>query len=97
MADILKRAEIVRTLVMCGVNKKGYFMNPGRKACEEEFSRHSHAILAMSPLAAGSLKPEEAFEYIASLGTVKHIVVGLSSKEHADETFRIARKYFTKA
>jgi hypothetical protein len=96
MADILKRAEIGRTLVMCAVNKKGYFMNPNKQASEEEFSKHSHSILAMSTLAAGSLKPEEAYEYIASLGTVKHIVVGLSSKEHADETFRIARKYFAK-
>ncbi len=94
MAKLLEEAGIERTLVMCAVNKKGYFMNPSKDSSVKEFSRHSHEILAMSTLAAGSLKPEEAFEYIASLKTVKHVVVGISSKEHADETFRIARKYF---
>ena len=96
MANILEQANIKQALVMCAVNKKGYFMNPTKSACEEAFGRHFHTILAMSTLAAGSIKPDEAYEYIASLGTVRHIVVGVSSKEHANETFRIARKYFAK-
>lgn len=97
MADMLEQAEIKKALVMCSVNKKGYFMNPSKTACEKAFGIHDHTIVAMSTLAAGSLAPEEAYEYIASLGTVKHIVVGVSSQAHANETFRIARKYFSKA
>lgn len=96
MAEILDQAGLNNALVMCAVNKKGYFMNPSRTACEQAFKKHSHTIIAMSTLAAGSIKPKEAYEYIASLGTVKHIVVGVSSKEHANETFCTARKYFSK-
>ena len=45
----------------------------------------------MSTLAAGYLKPEEAYEYLFSLPNIKSVVVGVSTREHAEETFGIIR------
>jgi hypothetical protein len=86
---LLEKAGIENALVMASVNKKGFLMNPSRQACEEAMKTYDHTVLAMATLASGSIKPQEAYEYIGSLGTVKHVVVGLSSKGHAEETFRI--------
>lgn len=80
------------SLVMTSVNKKGFLMNPSRDQVVEDISKSSHTVLAMATLASGRLLPEEAYSYIADTA-VKHVVVGLSSKQHADETFSIIQKY----
>jgi hypothetical protein len=48
--------------------------------------------LAISVLAAGYLKPEEAIDYIAGLPNIKGIAVGVSKEKHAYETFRLLRE-----
>ncbi len=93
--EILSKAGIEEALIMSSFNKKGYFMNPSREACEIALQKHNHTLLAMSTLAAGSLHPEEAYEYLFSFKKIRNVVVGLSSREHADETFRILHKYIT--
>ncbi|MCS7462976.1 hypothetical protein N0M98_22885 [Paenibacillus doosanensis] len=92
-SQFLNDAGISQSLVMTAVNKKGFLMNPGREAVEAEIKKGSHTVLAMATLASGSISPEEAYDYVFSLGHIKHVVVGLSSKHHADETFRILRRY----
>jgi hypothetical protein len=89
---ILDKADINQSLIMTAVNKKGFFMNPGKSAYEEVLKNTNHSILAMATLASGALKPTEAYEYLSQIG-IKHVVVGLSSKEHADETFSVINKY----
>jgi hypothetical protein len=89
--QLLEKAGIGNALIMAPVNKKGFLMNPSRELCEAAMKKYSHTILAMATLASGSIMPQEAYEYIGSLGTVKNVVVGLSSKGHAEETFRILR------
>ncbi len=91
--NMLKKAGINNALVMTSVNKKGFLMNPGRESCEKTILENSNIVLAMGTLASGSIKPDEAYEYLASLKTIQHVVVGLSSKEHAEETFRAIRKH----
>ncbi len=41
----------------------------------------------MSSLASGYLKPKEAYEYLYSLPKIDSVVVGVSNKNHATETF----------
>ena len=89
---LLEKAGVENALIMAAVNKKGFLMNPSRHACEEAMGKYDHTVLAMATLASGSIKPREAYEYIGALGTVKHVVVGLSSKGHAEETFKILRE-----
>jgi len=91
----LSKTNISEALVMTSVNKKGFIMNPSRIEVEKAIEDNNHTILAMGTLASGSLRPEEAYEYLFSIKKIKHVVVGLSSKKHADETFSILRKYLS--
>lgn len=91
----LNKADINEALVMTSVNKKGFIMNPSRAEVEKAIVDNNHTILAMGTLASGSIHPEEAYEYLFSIKKIKHVVVGLSSKKHADETFGILRKYLS--
>ena len=94
--QILEKAGISSALVMTSVNKKGFLMNPSKEVCEKAIQNSDHLILAMGTLASGSLKPNEAYEYLGFLKRVKHVVVGFSSEEHGIETFQAIRKYLTK-
>ena len=51
----------------------------------------------MATLASGYLKPKEAFEYIFSLPKIKSVVVGVSTKQHAKETFEMLKSHFNYA
>lgn len=91
-ADFLRRAGLKHSFVMTAVNKMGFYMNPSVESYEEQFKDDENTILAMASLASGRIKPDEAYKYLASVG-IKHIVVGLSSKRHAEETFGSIKKY----
>ena len=80
------------SLVMAGFNKLGFLMNPSKTACEQAVKSTRHTVLAMATLASGRLKPEEAYAYLESAG-IQNVVVGLSSKKHADETFSCIQRH----
>lgn len=74
-------------------NKIGFQMNPTKQACEKSLSSlPSAGLIAISVLAAGYLKPDEAINYIAQLPNVKGLAVGVSKETHAKEVFRIISK-----
>ena len=84
---------IKKPLVMASFNKVGFQMNPSKEECEKALQQYEVDILAMSTLAAGYLKPKDAYEYLFSLPNIKSVVVGVSKKEHAKETFEIINQY----
>ncbi len=86
LASSLSRWRIDRPLVMTTFNKAGFQMNPSRSACEGALAKCPGDVIAMSTLAAGYLRPREAFEYVFSLGGIESVVVGMSTVEHARET-----------
>ena len=81
---------------MASINKLGYQVSPSREAFEECLRNNELQLLAMSTLAAGYLKPGEAYEYLFSLPRIDSVVVGVSSKIHATETFDEIRKHVEK-
>lgn len=85
---------IHKPLIMASFNKVGFQMNPSREECERCLSEYDVNVLAMSTLAAGYLKPTEAYEYLFSLPNIKSVVAGVSTQEHAQETFNIIRNGF---
>lgn len=91
-SKFLDDCGLQNSLIMTAVNKKGFLMNPSRDQVVSDIAKSGHTVLAMATLASGRLLPEEAYSYIAGTA-VKNVVVGLSSKKHADETFGIIRKY----
>jgi hypothetical protein len=73
-------------------NKVGFQMVPSREECEKALAGLPKPIvLAISILAAGYLKPEEAVDYIAGLPNIKGVAVGVSKEGHANETFKLLR------
>ncbi len=75
--------------VMTSFNKIGFQMNPSKEECERYLSNYHGDVIAMSVFAGGYLKPSEAYEYIFSLKKIKHVVIGVSSVEHARSTFKL--------
>ncbi len=93
LMELFKKTHIENPLIMASINKLGYQVNPSREAFELSLKNHELQLLAMSTLAAGYLKPKEAYEYLFSLPKVDSVVVGLSSTNHAVETFSEIRKH----
>jgi hypothetical protein len=74
-------------------NKVGFQMNPSKAECEKTLAGISGTeIIAMSILAAGYLKPPEAIRYVINLPNITHMVVGVSKKQQATETFTLLRR-----
>jgi hypothetical protein len=94
---LLEQTSIKKPLIMASINKVGYQVSPSREAFEDCLQDYDLEFLAMSTLAAGYLKPNEAYEYIYSLPKIDSVVVGLSKKDHAVETFDIIRQQMKNA
>lgn len=89
-AKFLNSCGLEESLIMTAVNKKGFLMNPTRDEVVADIAHNKHTVLAMATLASGRIPPAEAYEFVEETG-IKHVVVGLSSKKHADETFDIIK------
>ncbi len=87
LMQLLEKTHIQNPLIMASINKAGYQVSPSREAFEDCLKEYDLQLLAMSTLAAGYLKPKEAYEYLYSLPKIDSVVVGLSKKDHAIETF----------
>lgn len=84
---------IEQPLIMASFNKVGFQMNPSREECEQRLQKGGVNVLAMSTLAAGYLKPREAYEYLFSLPNINSVVVGASTPAHLEETVGIIQEF----
>ena len=98
----LNLPKLVRFLIDCGIenpivcsaiNKAGYFMNPNVKSYEETLKKNNFRPVAMSILASGAIKPEEAVKYVCEQKSIKSIVFGASSKNHIVDTKNLIERY----
>jgi len=75
-------------VIMTPFNGIGAQMIPSKASCEAALSKIADCeVIAMSPLAAGYLRIPEALEYISSLHKLTGVAIGVSTLEHADDTF----------
>lgn len=74
-------------------NKVGFQMVPSQHECEKALALIPEPnVIAISILAAGYVKPQEAVSYIAGLPNIKGVAVGVSKPAHARETFRLLKE-----
>lgn len=74
--------------VMTPINKLGFQMTPSREECEQILNKLQDGhVIAMSVLAAGRLDIIEAVQYIKSLHNLNSATIGVSTPNHAKETF----------
>jgi len=83
----LEEWDLKFSSIMTSFNKAGYLMNPSKQECETCLERYNGDVLAMNIFAGGYLGLDEATEYIFSQPKIRNIVVGVSSVEHAKQTF----------
>jgi len=78
--------------IMTSFNKIGFQMNPSRQECEKALNIYKGNVIAMSILAGGFISLQDAYEYISTQSRIRNLVVGLSSVQHAKDTFGILLK-----
>ena len=88
-----RRWGLGRPVVMTHFNKIGFEMNPSREECRKAAAEHDVSIMAMGTLASGYLPPDEAYAYLKQVPNVESVVVGVSSREHAESTFQAIRDH----
>ncbi|MGD6934032.1 MAG: hypothetical protein ACQCN5_07500 [Candidatus Bathyarchaeia archaeon] len=81
--------DLSKICVSIPVNKIGFYMNPSREATEKALETFKGDVIAMSILAAGYLKLDEATDYIRNVKNVAGVVVGVSNERQATETFKV--------
>lgn len=75
-------------VIMTPFNSRGYQMSPSRDTCEATLSNLGEGhVIAMSIMAGGYLRLDEAIDYVRTLPNLSGIAVGVSSKEHAHDAF----------
>jgi hypothetical protein len=87
------KIDFANVTIAAPFNKMGFQMHPSKVECEKALEKASEAeVVAMSILAAGRLKPSEAIDYLSTLPNINHVVVGVSKKQQAEDTFRLLRE-----
>ena len=85
--------DLSKVAIAAPFNKVGFQMIPSVEECEKALEcLPKPAVVAISILAAGYLKPAEAADYIAGLPNIAGVAVGVSKEKHAKETFRLLRE-----
>ncbi|WP_208596354.1 hypothetical protein [Desulfonatronospira thiodismutans] len=86
LLDVLEDAKIENPIICSSINKIGFRMCGGKDLYEQTIASGRFRPVAMQVLAAGALKPREAFEYVCSQPGIESILFGASSKEHIRES-----------
>ncbi len=94
LVDFLFDCGIENPIVCSAINKAGYFMNPDIASYEDTLKNKKFRPMAMSILASGAVKPEDAIKYVCGQPGIQSIVFGASSKNHIVETKELIDRNF---
>jgi hypothetical protein len=77
--------DLSKVLIAAPFNKVGFQVTPSIEECEKTLSTLPKPnVIALSVLAAGYIKPEEAIRYIAALPNIRGVAIGISKDKHAN-------------
>lgn len=84
----------IDNVVICSsINKAGFNMFPSKEKYEQVIAANDpskYQLMAMSPLASGSITPKESFDYINDLN-LQSVVFGASSKTHIHSSLELIK------
>jgi hypothetical protein len=89
----LEEAGIKNPVICSSINKIGFRMSGGIEVYEKTIREGKFQPIAMQVLAAGAIRPNEAFEYVCKLPNVQSILFGASSREHIRNSVETIKKY----
>jgi hypothetical protein len=82
----LDKVGIKNPIICANINKIGFRMCGGMNAYEELITQGKCRLIAMSVLASGALRPQEALEYVCKYPQIESIVFGASSRRNIAQT-----------
>jgi hypothetical protein len=91
MVDVCEQLGIENPIICSSINKIGFRVSGSIEAYENYLTDLSKKFrpIAMQVLAAGALKPKEAFEYIGKFPKIEALLFGASSKGHIQENIKL--------
>jgi len=93
LLHVLEECGIRHPIICSSVNKIGFRMSGGIGLYEKTIAAGNFRPVAMQVLAAGALRPEEAFEYVCRQKNIESILFGSSSRDHIAHSIEIINKY----
>ena len=93
LRERLEKLGWTNILVMASFNKMGFYFNPSLEAVSESIRKPGMEFVAMTTLASGALSPEIAYKFLSDFPDIHSIVVGMSKKNHVQETVTAIKKY----
>ena len=88
----MMEADLDVDMVMLPMNKRGRFMDAPPEEIADLVKALGKPAIGKKVLAAGAIPPEEAIEYVASLGCIDAVALGVTSREEAVEAFTAAAR-----
>ena len=82
----LDKVGIKNPIICANINKIGFRMCGGMQAYEEPIAQGRCRLIAMSVLASGALRPQEALEYVCKYPQIESIVFGASGRRNIAQT-----------
>lgn len=93
LLDTLESVGIQNPIICSSINKIGFRMSGGIKLYEKTIAERKFRPVAMQVLAAGAIRPKEAFEYVGKQKNIESILFGASSRDHIKESRDIIYEY----
>ena len=93
LLHVLDEVGIRNPIVCSSINKIGFRMSGGKEFYEKTIAERKFRPIAMQVLAAGALRPAEAFEYVCKQKNIESILFGASSHDHIKESRDIIMSY----
>ncbi|MGD2033584.1 MAG: hypothetical protein PVF73_00905 [Bacteroidales bacterium] len=93
LLDVLEQAGIKNPIVCSSINKIGFRMSGGTTLYEKTIAEREFRPVAMQVLAAGALRPAEAFEYACKQKKIESVLFGASSYDHIKESRDLINQY----
>jgi hypothetical protein len=91
---LLEECGIENPIICSSINKIGFRMCGGVEAYEKAIKEKKFRPIAMSMLASGAIRPQEAVDYVCSQTNIRAIVFGASTEAHIRETKELIERYW---
>jgi hypothetical protein len=93
LLDTLESAGIQNPIICSSINKIGFRMSGGIELYEKTIRERKFRPVAMQVLAAGAIRPAEAFQYVCQQKNIESILFGASSKDHIQHSRDLILEY----
>jgi len=91
----LLKTDLDIDMLMLPFNKLGMFMDAKPIKVTGAIKQLGKPVIGKKVLAAGHLHPQDALKYVAQLGCINIVALGIASEQEARETFTFAATAFS--